>query len=162
MSNQEKIEESKIPYNRNTANFEEQFLTEKNIDNFELSDIPGYKVGTSGASFIFSGIVRSDRSEKGIVSAIIYECYKDMAEKEIEKIRSETLKKFAVNMIYIKHRIGRVYVGESSLIVAVLSAHRKEGIKAVDYIIDEIKKKVPIWKKEIFEDGTHRWVKGNV
>jgi molybdopterin synthase catalytic subunit len=85
-----------------------------------------------------------------------------MAEKEIEKIRSEALKQFVVKKIYIKHRIGRVHVGEASIIVAVLSAHRKEGIKAVDYIIDEIKKKVPIWKKEIFEDGSQRWVKGNV
>lgn len=162
MSDQEKIEKSKISYYKNTTNFEGQYLTEKNLDNFELSDIPGYKVGASGSLFIFSGIVRMDKSEHGIVSAIIYECYKEMAEKEIEKIRSEALKKFVIKKVYIKHRIGRVCVGEASLIVAVLSAHRKEGIKAVDYIIDEIKKKVPIWKKEIFEDGSQQWVKGNV
>lgn len=162
MSKQEKLGKSKIADYGNTTNFEGQFLTEKNIDYLELSDIPGYKSGASGSLFVFCGIVRRDESEHGIVSSIMYECYNEMAEKEIENIRSDALKQFAVNMIYIKHRIGRVNVGEASLIVAVLSAHRKDGIGAVDYIIDEIKKKVPIWKKEIFEDGTHRWVEGNV
>jgi molybdopterin synthase catalytic subunit len=142
--------------------FDREYLTEQKIDDFCLCDVPDYGEGTNGSLFVFSGIVRMDETEGGVVTEIIYETYKEMAEKEIDKIRKEAMKSSGAKEIYIKHRIGSVPAGEASLIVAVLTPHRKEGLKAIDFVIDEIKKRAPIWKKEIYENGSYRWVEGNV
>ncbi len=80
-----------------------------------------------------------------------------MAEKEIDKIIKKAKRKFKVREIIVKHRTGRVKLGEIAFFVAVLSAHRKEGFSAIQFIIDEIKKKVPIWKKEILSNEKYRW-----
>lgn len=139
-----------------------KYITDKNIDDFILHDLSIIKDGKNGSLFLFTGIVRRDKNEKGIVKEIIYEAYEEMAEVEINKIKQRAFKSFHVNKIVIKHRIGKIRVGEVSLFIAVLSPHRKEGIQAMDYIIDQIKTRVPIWKKEILEDGSHRWIDSNV
>lgn len=110
-----------------------------------------------GAIITFEGVVRGDKVGNSHVKKIIYESYEQMAEKEIDKIRSEAIEKFKLHDAVIKHRIGEVKVGETALFVAVLLEHRKEGFKAIDYIVDEVKKKVPIWKKEILENKQSRW-----
>lgn len=110
-----------------------------------------------GAVITFEGVVRRDKAGDSYVEKIIYESYEEMAEREIEKIRKESIEKFKLHDVIIKHRIGEVKVGETSLFIAVLAEHRKEGFKAIDYITDEVKTKVPIWKKEILENKQSRW-----
>ncbi len=83
-----------------------------------------------------------------------------MAENEIDKIVNFAKEKYKVNQILIKHRIGNVSVGEIAFIVVVFSAHRKEGLQAIDFIIEEVKSKVPIWKKEVYTDGSENWQDG--
>lgn len=110
-----------------------------------------------GAVITFEGIVRGDKVGNTRVKKINYESYEYMADKEIEKIRREAIEKFKLHDVLIKHRLGEVKVGETALFVAVLSEHRKEGFKAIDYIVDNVKKKAPIWKKEILENKQSRW-----
>ncbi len=135
----------------------EKYITKEKIGELHLQDLIDIQDGSNGSLFIFTGIVRRDKTKKGFVREIIYEAYEEMAEKEMERIKQKALKKFKLRDILIKHRIGRIVAGEASIIVVVFSPHRKEGIQAVDYVVEEIKKKVPIWKKEIFEDGSYRW-----
>ena len=158
-----KIKEDKdYEMNNEKYTLKEKYITKQKIDDLKLHDILKIQDGSNGSLFVFNGIVRRDKTEKEFVREIIYETYEEMAKKEMEKIKQEASRKFQVNEIFIKHRIGRVLVGEVSLVVAVFSTHRREGIGAIDYIVDEIKKKVPVWKKEIFEDGSYRWVEGDV
>lgn len=137
-------------------------ITDKRIRYIQIHDILDNRDCTNGSLLTFRGLVRRDKTKYGVVKEIIYEAYVEMAEKEIEKIKQNASKSFKVDEIHIIHRIGKVSVGEVSLFIAVLSSHRREGIKAIEYVIEEIKKRVPIWKKEIFEDGSHYWVEGNV
>ncbi|MEM4658852.1 MAG: molybdenum cofactor biosynthesis protein MoaE [Candidatus Methanosuratincola sp.] len=137
-------------------------LTEQKIDDLNLDALLDVGSGASGSLFVFKGIVRRDETAMGYVREIEYEAYEEMAEKEIRKIKAEVLSRYGLNGVAIVHRIGRVPVGEASLVVGVLSPHRKEGLYAVEFIIDEIKRKVPIWKKEIFDGGSHRWREGDV
>jgi molybdopterin synthase catalytic subunit len=103
--------------------------------------------------------VRSDEIKKGVfVSKIFYDAYEPMAEKEIAKIEKEAKEKFPIDSVLIKHRVGYVDVGEISFVVIVSSPHREEGFKAIQFIIDEVKRKAPIWKKEILSNGETVWV----
>jgi len=115
----------------------------------------------SGSLIVFEGRVRADEVGGNFVEKIFYESYISMAEKEIEKIEDEVIKKFGVKKVVIKHRIGEVKVGEVALFVAVLSAHRTEGFEAIQYAINEVKKRVPIWKREILSNGKTRWRKND-
>ncbi len=81
-----------------------------------------------------------------------------MAEKEIAIIREETFGKYDMSCLHIYHSLGEVKVGEVSLFVMVSTAHRQDTFSALEFIVEQIKHKVPIWKKELFEDGTHRWI----
>jgi molybdopterin synthase catalytic subunit len=139
-----------------------KYITDKRICYIQINDFFDNQDGRNGALLTFRGIVRRDKTKYGVVKEIIYEAYVEMAEKEIEKIKQNASKNFKADEIHIIHRIGKVSVGEVSLLVAVLAPHRQAGIKAVEYVIEEIKNRVPIWKKEIFEDGSHYWVEGNV
>lgn len=107
----------------------------------------------NGSVVVFLGIVRADRTPKGKVKYIEYSAYEEMAEKEIQKIIEEAKKKFGVREVEVKHRVGKVKVGEPSFLVVVKSSHRKEGFSAVKYITDEVKKRAPIWKKEVTDRG---------
>ncbi|MBF8302759.1 MAG: putative molybdopterin converting factor, subunit 2 [Candidatus Dadabacteria bacterium] len=120
----------------------EKYITKEKIGELHLQDLIDIQYGSNGSLFIFTGIVRRDKTKKGFVREIIYEAYEEMAEKEMERIKQKALKKFKLRDILIKHRIGRIVAGEASIIVAVFSRHRKEGIQAVDYVVEEIKKKL--------------------
>lgn len=135
----------------------DEYITKDEIEDRQLNEFMQAHEGSCGSLFLFKGIVRRDKTQKGFVKEIVYEAYEEMAETEMENIKRRTLGKFEVRDIFIRHRIGSIRVGEVSLLAAVLSAHRENGIRALDYLIDEIKQKVPIWKKEIFEDGSYRW-----
>ena len=105
-----------------------------------------------GAELIFNGRVRGTEHGKKI-RMLEYEQYEDMAEKELRMIAQETQNKFPIKDLLCKHRIGGVKVGETSLHVSVWSKHRKEGLEAMSFFIIELKKRVPIWKWAILENG---------
>jgi molybdopterin synthase catalytic subunit len=109
-----------------------------------------------GGEAIFIGRVRLWNEGKKI-RHLFYECQISMAESEIEKIKSEMVQRWPLRKIHIEHRIGKLEIGEIAVIVAVSAEHRKEAIDACRYGIDELKHRVPIWKKEVSEDG-EEWV----
>ena len=111
---------------------------------------------TNGAVVTFLGATRI-YSEGKLVVRLEYEAYEDMALKKLEEIRQEMRAEFGVEDIAIAHRIGPVDIGQVSLVVAVASPHRKEAFFACHKVVDRVKEIVPIWKKEVFEDGS-RWV----
>lgn len=112
-----------------------------------------------GACLVFLGIARSAPEDGGVVE-LHYEAFPEMALRVMEKIRQETLENFPVREVFIHHRLGVVKVGEPSFMVVVFGGHREETFKACRYAVDEVKKRAPIWKKEVFKDGKGQWVLG--
>jgi molybdopterin synthase catalytic subunit len=110
-----------------------------------------------GAHSIFLGQVRADVIEGKVVSAIDYTAYKDMANEKFHEIREATFAKFNLTCMHIYHSLGQVKAGEICLFVFVSSPKRKEVFKAIEYVVEEIKAKAPVFGKEIFEDETHQW-----
>jgi molybdopterin synthase catalytic subunit len=110
----------------------------------------------AGGLNTFIGTVRSMTSGKRVVR-LEYEAYEPMAKKEIEKIVESARKKWPIKNWAISHRVGTLTVGEVAVVVAISTSHRKESFEACQFIIDSLKQTVPIWKKEIFEDG-EEWV----
>jgi len=109
-----------------------------------------------GGTVSFLGSVRRGE-EDGPVVAIEYSAYEEMADAEIGRIISEAVARWPGSVIAASHRIGRVAAGEESVAVVAAARHRAEAFAACRYVIDETKKRVPIWKKEILEDGEERW-----
>ena len=105
-----------------------------------------------GAELVFNGRVRSTENGE-LILALEYEHYSGMAEKELNGLAQETVEKFPLRDLFCWHRIGRINIGETSLHVAIWSKHRKEGLEAMTYFITELKKRVPIWKWAILQDG---------
>ncbi|UII29915.1 molybdenum cofactor biosynthesis protein MoaE [Fulvivirga ulvae] len=110
----------------------------------------------AGAVNVFIGTVRATTKHKRVVR-LEFETYLNMAIKEIEKIIETVKQKWPVHHVVIHHRIGALTVGEIAVVIAVSSPHRKEAFAACQYAIDTLKETVPIWKKEVFEDG-EEWV----
>ncbi len=108
---------------------------------------------SDGALVTFTGRARN-RSKGKEVLKLEYELYETMALKELEKIVDVAIEKWSLSCCTVIHRYGTVNIGEASIIIAVSSPHRKESFSACMYIIDEIKKKVPVWKKEFYSDGS--------
>ncbi|MDD5188567.1 MAG: molybdenum cofactor biosynthesis protein MoaE [Methanoregula sp.] len=111
------------------------------------------KHGT-GAVVVFDGVVRDDE-----ITEMELEAYEEVAVKELEKIAKEATDQFGLLHVDIIHRIGRLKVGENILIIVVSAGHRPDAYAGSRYILEEIKKGVPIWKKELTKDGG-RWVPG--
>jgi len=110
-----------------------------------------------GAHNIFLGQIRADQIEGKKVKAIEYSAFEEMAEKEFHEIREEAFSKYNLTCMHIYHSIGKVNIGEISLFVFVSTPHRTDLFKATGEIVEQIKKRVPIWGKEIFEDETYTW-----
>lgn len=110
-----------------------------------------------GALVWFSGIVRNKNDGKP-VSQIYYECYEPMAKKELEKIVQEAGRKWPIHQMTIVHRVGPLSVGEISLIIIATAPHRKEAFDTVQYVVDQLKQRTPIWKKEFYETGDSEWL----
>lgn len=120
--------------------------------------IANHQVKTNiGAHDIFLGQVRADVIDGKTVTAIDYSAHEEMAEKAFYDIREAAFKKFDLTCMHIYHSLGKVNTGEICLFVFTSSAHRKETMDATRYIVEEIKAKVPVFGKEIFEDGEHVW-----
>ena len=106
-----------------------------------------------GAELVFNGRVRATEHGNNI-TALEYEKYEGMAELELTQLAEETVGKFPINDLFCRHRVGKVNVGETSLHVVIFSKHREEGIDSLSWFISELKKRVPIWKWAILEDGS--------
>jgi len=120
------------------------------------SVVDSVKTHASGAIDVFIGTTR-DHSKGRQVAVLEYEAYLPMALKSIEGIEREARARWNLHEINIVHRIGRVGIGEPSVVIAVSSAHRDEAFMACRYLIDRLKEEVPIWKREYFTDGTFEW-----
>ena len=110
-----------------------------------------------GAYLTFKGVVRNHHKGRA-VDHIVYECYQTMAYKEFKTIISEATKKWDVHNCHLFHRIGKLLVGEVSLVIHINSPHRAESFEAMQYIINQLKKRVPIWKKEGYINGKSEWI----
>ena len=125
-------------------------ITNEPID---LSELVRYVTDPqAGAIVPFIGTTR-DNNEGRKVIALDYEGYPEMAEKELARIGEEAKKKWPICKMAIIHRLGPVQIGEASVIIVASSAHRDAAFAASRFAIEEIKKTVPIWKKEVFEGG---------
>ena len=112
----------------------------------------------AGAIVTFDGTVRNHARGRR-VTHLFYEAYPRMALSEMRKIRELAVKKWPLEAASIVHRVGRMEIGDSSILSAVSSAHRADAFEACRYIIDTIKTSVPIWKREFYADGD-RWIEG--
>lgn len=110
----------------------------------------------AGGIVTFIGNVRNHSLSKA-VNYLDFEAYEPMAIKVLNEIALEIRAQLPVNKIYIAHRLGKVDIGESAVIIACSAGHRAEAFDATEYIIDQLKERVPIWKKEFWLDGSH-WV----
>jgi len=110
------------------------------------------KAGPDGAVCTFDGIVR-DNTRGRRTLYLDYEAYREMALEQMRGLATEAQQKFPVRDIALLHRLGRIEVGESSVLIVVASAHRGAAFDACRWIIDTLKRQVPIWKKETFVDG---------
>ncbi len=105
-----------------------------------------------GGSTVFIGTVRDQTKGKRVIR-LDFEAYAPMALSEMRKIAAQACERWPVKKMVIHHRTGSLEVGEIAVIIAVSAAHRKATFEACQYAIDTLKERVPIWKKEIFEDG---------
>ena len=135
-------------------------------DIFEITrepiDIAGLRSrllkGDSGAVVVFDGVARNNTKGRATVY-LEYEGYEPMSIRTMEQIGREIHERWPINRVGIIHRLGRIEITESSVVIVVTSPHRKPAFEACHYAIDRLKKIVPIWKKEHFEDGAV-WVEG--
>ena len=110
-----------------------------------------------GATALFVGTVRSENDGREVI-AIEYSAYESMAEREMSTVLTEAEAMNEGVVLVAEHRIGRLEVGEASIAIAAAHEHRARALDALRYAIDEIKKRAPIWKRELYADGTESWV----
>ena len=128
-------------------------------EDFSVDDVlHRLRTGSMGALVTFVGSVR-DEAEGKSVDRIEIQVYEEMALKQLEAIRSEAMERFGVEEVDIIHRFGSLNVSENIMIIAVGAAHRAEAFDACQYVLENIKKRVPIWKKEVTPEGDF-WVEG--
>ena len=106
-----------------------------------------------GALCLFVGVVRNENRGRAVVR-LEYEAYEEMALPLMHEIAAETKRRFPVTQVLMVHRLGRLEIGEPSVAVAVASPHRDEAFRACRFAIDTLKARVPIWKKELYADGS--------
>jgi len=113
-----------------------------------------------GARAVFTGAVRN-RNHGRAVRAVTYEAHVPLAERTLEAICREAEDRWGPGLhVAVEHRTGRLEVGEMSVVVAVASVHRDEAFQAARHVIEELKRRVPIWKQEEYEDGSSEWLQG--
>ncbi len=118
----------------------------------------GLSTADDGAVVVFSGIVRARNKGRNVLH-LEYEAYEAMVYPVLERVAEDVRERFGVERLRVHHRIGRVEIGESSVLVAAASPHRGTAFEAARHAMNEIKRIVPIWKREFFEDG-EVWVEG--
>jgi molybdopterin synthase catalytic subunit len=105
----------------------------------------------------FAGVTR-DHHEGKAVLGLSYECYDEMAHKVMERLLAAALDRFAISRVRVAHRVGKVPVGEASVLVVVAAEHREPAFEATRWLMDRLKAEVPIFKREQLADGGTRWV----
>jgi MoaE-MoaD fusion protein len=125
-------------------------LVREVIDVKQITD--SLKSGEDGAVSVFDGIVRNNTRSRQTLF-LVYEAYEEMALKQMEELAAQAKQKFAIRDVAIVHRLGKLEIGETSVLIAAASAHRAAAMDACRWLIDTLKKTVPIWKKEHFIDG---------
>jgi molybdopterin synthase catalytic subunit len=114
---------------------------------------------STGGISVFAGQVRADVVEGRTVKAIEYSAYENMVGSEVESIRSLVMTAFSdVKTVTIIHSTGVVRAGELSLLVVVTAGHRDQAMRACTHTVELVKQRLPVWKKELFDDASHRWV----
>jgi molybdopterin synthase catalytic subunit len=113
---------------------------------------------SNGAISLFLGTVRNVNQGRN-VRGLEYHAYGEMAEREMSALRQTALERFDITSVAIVHRVGPLAIGDTSVAIAVSAPHRGASFEACRWIIDTLKKTVPIWKKEFFEDG-ETWIEG--
>jgi len=114
-----------------------------------------------GAVLLFLGVVRNHADGRS-VRGMHYDAYEAMAASEIRAIAAEAARRLGTDRLSVVHRTGELAIGEVSVAIAVSSPHRAEAYDASRYVIEEIKKRLPVWKKERYADGDAEWVEGTV
>jgi molybdopterin synthase catalytic subunit len=112
---------------------------------------------SNGAAVLFVGTVRETNDDRAVLG-MEYSAYVPMAEKTLAEIASEAQQLFNTGHIVVQHRVGELELGEASVVIAVAHPHRASAFDAARYVIEELKRRVPIWKKEHYVDGTREWV----
>lgn len=113
-----------------------------------------------GAALLFVGVVR-DRNEGRAVDHLEYAAFAPMAERVMREIAEEAAARWETGELAVVHRIGRLELGDASVAIAVASPHRDAAYQASRYIIEELKQRVPVWKKEGYVEGDRAWLPGN-
>lgn len=131
------------------------YLTDQPLDADRL--IAEVSSNGCGGTSLFLGTVRNS-PEDGDIEGIEYSAYPEMAEAEFDRIITECRDRWPMARVALRHRLGYIPAGEASIGIATSSPHRVEAFDACRYVIEETKKRVPIWKKERFAAGTTRWV----
>lgn len=111
----------------------------------------------NGATVLFVGTVR-DVNDGRAVSGIEYAAYGPMAERELGAIVAEAAARYETPAVVVEHRLGALALGEASVVIAVAHPHRARAYAASRFVIEELKRRVPIWKREAYADGTREWV----
>jgi molybdopterin synthase catalytic subunit/molybdopterin converting factor small subunit len=125
-------------------------IVDRAIDTQAL--LKGIKQPDDGAAVVFEGVVRNHTRGRRTLY-LDYEAYPEMALKQMELLARQALSKFPIRDVAIAHRLGRLQIGETSVAIVVAAAHRAAAFEACRWLIDTLKRTVPIWKKEYFEDG---------
>ncbi|MBK8574895.1 MAG: molybdenum cofactor biosynthesis protein MoaE [Elusimicrobia bacterium] len=110
-----------------------------------------------GAVVSFQSVVRLDRTQEGPVTALEFEAYEAMGELEMNRILEEVERRWPGTRMLCQHRLGRIPVGETSLFLVVSSPRRVDAFSACHYALEQMKGRVPLWKKDVFSDGSSRW-----
>jgi molybdopterin synthase catalytic subunit len=126
------------------------FIVREKISTEDL--VSQAKRGEDGAVVVFDGVVRNNTRGRRTLY-LDYEAYEPMALQGMEDLAAQAIDQFGVREVLIVHRLGRLEIGETSVVIVVASAHRAAAFEACRWVIDTLKKTVPIWKKEHFEDG---------
>ena len=123
--------------------------------------LTGLPSSQDGACVLFLGVVR-DHAQGRVVRGLDYEVYQGMAEKTLASIAMEASRQFGTDRIAVLHRVGELRVGELSTAIAVATPHRQAAFEASRFILEEIKQRLPIWKREHYLEGDSDWVAGSV
>ena len=121
--------------------------------------LAGVGADEDGAALLFVGVVR-DHNEGRSVGGVRYDAYEEMAAGVLTEIADEAASVLRTGRIAVVHRVGDLVVGDVSVAIAVSSPHRAEAYESSRFIIEEIKKRLPVWKKERYNDGVEEWVAG--
>jgi molybdopterin synthase catalytic subunit len=111
----------------------------------------------NGASVVFVGTVR-EMNDGRPVTGMEYRAYEAMAQRELERIVGEAVDRFGTGEVFVEHRLGPLDVGEVSVAIVAAHPHRAQAFDAARYVIEELKRRVPVWKLEYYADGTREWV----